>query len=133
MAEREEAVCPGQRALTRAVIKNLYKLMAYKDEYEVARLHLRAGWRDEIARTFKAPVRVSYRLHPPLLRSLGLRRKLAFGPWFSRVFAVLRRLKGAPRDAPGSFRVRSGPAGRAGANIVVSGGNYRRTRPSDAA
>ena len=93
VAQREEAVCPGQRELTRAVIKSLYKLMAYKDEYEVARLYLRAEWRDEIARTFKAPVRVSYRLHPPLLRSLGLRRKLEFGPWFSQVFAVLRRLR----------------------------------------
>jgi indolepyruvate ferredoxin oxidoreductase len=93
VAEREEAVCPGQRPFTRAVIKNLHKLMAYKDEYEVARLHLKAGWRDELARTFEAPVRVSYRLHPPLLRSLGLRRKLELGPWFSQVLAVLRRLR----------------------------------------
>jgi indolepyruvate ferredoxin oxidoreductase len=93
VAAREEAVCPGQRALTRAVIKNLHKLMAYKDEYEVARLHLKAGWRDELARTFEAPLRVSYRLHPPLLRSLGLNRKLELGPWFSHVLAVLRRLR----------------------------------------
>lgn len=93
VAEREEAVCPGQRELTRAVITSLHKLMAYKDEYEVARLYRKAGWRDELARTFEAPARVSYRLHPPLLRSLGLRRKIELGGWFSQVFAVLRRLR----------------------------------------
>lgn len=93
VAEREGAVCPGQRALTQAVIKSLHKVMAYKDEYEVARLYLRAGWRDELAKTFEAPTRVSYRLHPPLLRSLGISHKIEFGPWFSRVFAVLRRLR----------------------------------------
>jgi indolepyruvate ferredoxin oxidoreductase len=93
VARREEAVCPGEHALTHAVIKGLHKLMAYKDEYEVARLYLRAGWRDELARTFTAPMRVSYRLHPPLLRSLGLRRKLELGPWFRPVFAVLHKLR----------------------------------------
>ena len=93
VAEREGTVCPGPGALTRAVIKGLYKLMAYKDEYEVARLYLRAGWRREITKTFEAPVRVSYRLHPPLLRSLGLRRKVELGPWFTAVFAVLHRIR----------------------------------------
>ncbi len=94
VAEREGAVCPGDATLTRAVIRSLYKLMAYKDEYEVARLYLKAGWRDEIAKTFEAPVRISYRLHPPLLRSIGLTHKVELGPWFSWVFTVLRRIRG---------------------------------------
>jgi indolepyruvate ferredoxin oxidoreductase len=80
--------------VTREVVRNLYKLMAYKDEYEVARLHLRAGLRARAEATFEAPVRVSYQLHPPLLRAIGLKRKLRLGPWFTPALGVLRRLRG---------------------------------------
>ena len=80
--------------VTREVVRNLHKLMAYKDEYEVARLHLRAGLRARAEATFEAPVRVSYQLHPPVLRAMGLKRKLRLGPWFTPVLGALRRLRG---------------------------------------
>jgi indolepyruvate ferredoxin oxidoreductase len=93
VARREQETCPGQRDVTRAVIKGLYKLMAYKDEYEVARLYLRQSWKGELQQTFESSVRVSYRLHPPLLRSLGFTRKIKFGPWFSLAFRMLRWMR----------------------------------------
>ncbi|WP_285493474.1 indolepyruvate ferredoxin oxidoreductase family protein [Actinomadura sp. NBRC 104425] len=92
-----------------AVARNLYKLMAYKDEYEVARLSLDPRLRAEIADRFGDRARVAYRLHPPILRALGFKRKIAFGPWFNGVFRVLRamrRLRGTPFDPFGRTRVR---------------------------
>ena len=52
VAARETDVCPGHTALTQAVIRYLYKLMAYKDEYEVARLHLKGTWREQLSGMF---------------------------------------------------------------------------------
>ena len=76
--QREIAVMGTSGALTEAVAANLYKLWAYKDEYEVARLLLD----DEAAREAEAlGGRVYYRLHPPMLRSLGLKRKIKLGRW----------------------------------------------------
>ncbi len=77
----------------RAVVaQNLYKLMAYKDEYEVARLLSRVEGR------------VTYNLHPPLLRAWGLKQKLELGPWFRpalQVLASLKGLRGTPFDVFG--------------------------------
>ncbi|MCY3770914.1 MAG: indolepyruvate ferredoxin oxidoreductase family protein [Gemmatimonadetes bacterium] len=78
----------------------LHKLMAYKDEYEVARL-LTDPSEPGIAERFDGPVRVSYHLHPPLLRAWGLDRKLRLGPWFRpflRIMARCRFLRGTPFD-----------------------------------
>ncbi|HEU4366679.1 MAG TPA: indolepyruvate ferredoxin oxidoreductase family protein [Methylomirabilota bacterium] len=90
----EQAVVPGDTRLGEAVARHLFKLMAYKDEYEVARLHLQADLGRALAAEFPGGVRVHYNLHPPLLRALGLGRKLKFGPWFDGVFRVLASLKG---------------------------------------
>jgi indolepyruvate ferredoxin oxidoreductase len=108
-AAREQVVKPGSSALTRAVIFYLYKVMAYKDEYEVARLHLKAASAEQIRRTFEAPRRVVYHLHPPVLRALGLKRKLALGPWVTPVLRALRwlrRVRGTPLDVFGYAHVR---------------------------
>jgi indolepyruvate ferredoxin oxidoreductase len=82
--------------------------MAYKDEYEVARLHLRPEVRTSIhAEMGEATVR--YQLHPPLLRALGLRRKLSLGTWIEgpfRLLVSLRRLRGTLLDPFGYARVR---------------------------
>jgi indolepyruvate ferredoxin oxidoreductase len=98
---------PGHTAITEAVARNLYKLMAYKDEYEVARLHLDA--RDAVAAEFGADAHVEWNLHPPMLRALGLNRKLKLGAWFTPAMAALRdgkRLRGTPLDPFGRAEVR---------------------------
>ena len=56
--------------------------MAYKDEYEVARLSLAPEAAAAVAAEFGAGAKVSYMLHPPVLRALGMKRKLRLGPWF---------------------------------------------------
>jgi hypothetical protein len=88
---------------------NLYKLMAYKDEHEVARLSLDPVLDAEVEQRFGAGARYSYRLHPPVLRAIGLRRKLTLGPWFRSAFQVLRsmrRLRGTRMDLFGYAAVR---------------------------
>ena len=99
----EQARLPGSSALTEAVARGLHKLTAYKDEYEVARLHV------EGARRLPRGTKVSFHLHPPLLRALGMRRKLKLGPWFLLVLQLLRhgrRLRGTAFDLFGYTRVR---------------------------
>jgi indolepyruvate ferredoxin oxidoreductase len=77
--------------------------MAYKDEYEVARLHLE-GLAD-----LPAGAQVRFHLHPPLLRALGMKRKLRLGRWFGPCFRLLRHgrlLRGTPFDPFGYAAVR---------------------------
>ena len=109
VAVRERAALPGRAEVTQAVARHQYKLMAYKDEYEVARLHLRPARTEETRALFSAPRRVFYHFHPPLLRAMGMKRKLRLGPWFTPVLRVLRglrRLRGTPWDAFGYAHVR---------------------------
>jgi indolepyruvate ferredoxin oxidoreductase len=97
-AEQERT--PGRTELTEAVARNLFKLMAYKDEYEVARLHL-----DSVPPEGK----VWFNLHPPFMRALGLKRKLKLGRWFLPAFRMLwsmRRLRGTKLDPFGLAKVR---------------------------
>jgi indolepyruvate ferredoxin oxidoreductase len=90
-----ESALPGApAALSLAVARNLYKLMAYKDEYEVARLLLDDAERARLARTFGDNPKVTWHLHPTFLRSLGFRQKVKFGPWFAPVLKALRAAKG---------------------------------------
>jgi indolepyruvate ferredoxin oxidoreductase len=97
------------RDLAEAVARNLFKLMAYKDEYEVARLHLDTAERVKLRREFGDDVKVSFNLHPPLLRALGLKRKLRLGGWFLPAFRLLRamrRVRGRWIDPFGHAKVR---------------------------
>ena len=99
--EAESRVRPGSETLARAVAWNLHKLMAYKDEYEVARLLTDPSFDEQVASTFTSPLRVFYHLHPPLLRRLGFRNKMMFGPWFRpflRLLAKGKILRGTPLD-----------------------------------
>ena len=83
--------------LTEAVARYLFKLMAYKDEYEVARLHTDAAFAARIDGMFEGDYRVVHHLAPPLLGRTNERGepvKQAFGPWMRRAFAILARCKG---------------------------------------
>jgi indolepyruvate ferredoxin oxidoreductase len=83
--------------LTEAVARYLFKLMAYKDEYEVARLHTDTGFADKLAAQFEGDVKLHYHLAPPLLGKTNARGepvKQKFGPWMRSAFTVLARLKG---------------------------------------
>ena len=93
-AERKALGPAADPAVTREVARGLHKLMAYKDEYEVARLHLRAAMQRRAEREFTGRVRIHYHLHPPLLRAMGMRRKLRLGRWFEPVLLLLSRMKG---------------------------------------
>ncbi|HEY6532316.1 MAG TPA: indolepyruvate ferredoxin oxidoreductase family protein [Acidimicrobiales bacterium] len=97
-------------ALTRAVAESWFKLLTYKDEYEVARLHLRVDY-DRVASDLgiDGPYRVAYHLHPPVLRRMGMTRKLALGKPYEAAFRVLtrmKRLRGTPLDPFGYDRDR---------------------------
>jgi indolepyruvate ferredoxin oxidoreductase len=101
----ETQALAGSTLLTEAFARALFKLMAYKDEYEVARLHSDPGFAREIAESFEGDYRVTYHLAPPLLArrdpATGLPRKQEFGAWMGPAFAVLARLKflrGTPFD-----------------------------------
>ncbi|MEO3822362.1 indolepyruvate ferredoxin oxidoreductase family protein [Actinomadura sp. B10D3] len=99
----ERAGADGRLAV--AVARNLYKLMAYKDEYEVARLHLDPELARRAEEQFGAGSTVAYMLHPPLLRAMGMDRKIALGrsarPAF-RALRAMRRLRGTPLDPFGA-------------------------------
>ncbi len=99
----------GPTAVTEEVARNLYKLMAYKDEYEVARLSLDPGLTERVRAEFGDGARLAYRLHPPVLRALGMKRKIALGPWFRPVFRLLaaaRKVRGTRLDVFGYAHVR---------------------------
>jgi indolepyruvate ferredoxin oxidoreductase len=86
----------GSTRLTDAVARGLFKLMAYKDEYEVARLHTDPAFTDKIASMFDGPVRLVHHLAPPALARRNERGELVkrpFGAWIRPAFALLARLR----------------------------------------
>jgi indolepyruvate ferredoxin oxidoreductase len=105
----EAARVPGQTRLAEGVARSLFKLMAYKDEYEVARLHLKTDVGAIFAEQYPGGARIAYQLLPPVLRAFGLRRKLALGRWMDGIFRFLvsmRGLRGTPFDPFGRAAVR---------------------------
>ncbi|WP_088344932.1 MULTISPECIES: indolepyruvate ferredoxin oxidoreductase family protein [Rhodomicrobium] len=95
---REAKLAPGSEALTLAVAKNLFKLMAYKDEYEVARLYTDGSFQRQLAREFEGDYKLEFHLAPPLFSKpdpeTGRPRKLRFGGWMMTGFRLLARMKG---------------------------------------
>jgi indolepyruvate ferredoxin oxidoreductase len=89
------------------VAKNLFKLMAYKDEYEVARLQRDAGFLARIEAQFEGDFQVHYHLAPPLLgrrNERGELQKRKFGPatrWVFQLLAACKGLRGTPLDVFG--------------------------------
>src|SRR5258708_2774817 len=99
-----EQAC-GTESLTTAVARSLFKLMSYKDEYEVARLHMEAGFVETLRSEFEGAFTVHYHLAPPMLPlgkdARGRPRKIQLGQWIQlpfRVLAKLKRLRGTPLD-----------------------------------
>ncbi|MBP8029455.1 MAG: 2-oxoacid:acceptor oxidoreductase family protein, partial [Giesbergeria sp.] len=83
--------------LSEAVARYLFKLMAYKDEYEVARLHTDAAFTDTIAAMFEGDYKIVHHLAPPLVakkNDKGELIKQSFGPWVRSAFGLLTKMKG---------------------------------------
>jgi indolepyruvate ferredoxin oxidoreductase len=93
----ESAALPGSVELTEAVAKNLFKLMAYKDEYEVARLYADGAFAEKLRQRFDGDFRLSFHLAPPLLARrdplTGHLQKREYGAWMLPAFRLLARLK----------------------------------------
>jgi indolepyruvate ferredoxin oxidoreductase len=102
----ETARAPGRTGLADAVARNLFKLMAYKDEYEVARLYSDGSFANQVKNEVSGEkLRLKVHLAPPLFARMdkitGEPRKMTFGPWIFQVFGVLAKfkfLRGTPLD-----------------------------------
>ena len=96
--EAERSRAKGMRGLAEAVARGHFKLLAYKDEYEVARLHCAPEFRRKLEAAFEGDWSLEFHLAPPLFArrdpATGAPRKARYGPWMMRVFAVLAKLKG---------------------------------------
>jgi indolepyruvate ferredoxin oxidoreductase len=95
--EAEQRMVPGETSLSHAAARNLYRLMAYKDEYEVARLYTDGSFEEDIRQQFQGDYRLNFHLAPPLLSKVdvwtGRPAKKAYGPGTLRLMRVLARLR----------------------------------------
>ena len=93
----EAAVSKGKDDLSRAVAKYLFKLMAYKDEYEVARLYSNGQFLSQLRAQFTGDYKLQFHLAPPLVapkdQKTGHLKKMTFGPWMLCAFGVLAKFK----------------------------------------
>jgi indolepyruvate ferredoxin oxidoreductase len=113
MAEIERKLAPGRSGLAEAVARGYYKLLAYKDEYEVARLYASPAFQDTLGEAFESRRKLEFHLAPPLLarrdKATGEPRKIRFGAWMLPVFRVLAKgkcLRGTAFDVFGYTRER---------------------------
>jgi len=89
---------PGKKALSAAVARYAFKLMAYKDEYEVARLYSQTDFRKRIADQFEGDYKLTFHMAPPIMSetdpATGELKKRVFGPWMMTAFSLLAKFKG---------------------------------------
>jgi len=104
----ERAVTPRRDTVARAVANGYFKVLAYKDEYEVARLHSSPEFIESIRQQFEGDFRIAFNLAPPLVAGkdelTGEPRKKEYGAWIFPVFRMLAKLKvlrGTPLDVFG--------------------------------
>ncbi len=94
----EAGLGTGSMPLTEAVARYLYKVMAYKDEYEVARLYTNGEFAKKLGDTFEGPYHLTFHMAPPIFNAgtdeLGRPGKRQFGPWMLSALKLLARLKG---------------------------------------
>jgi indolepyruvate ferredoxin oxidoreductase len=86
----------GRAGLSEAVARYLFKLMAYKDEYEVARLYTTGDFEKRVRDTFDGDIKVKFHLAPPIFAKKdadGHGRKSEYGPWVFTAFKLLKRFK----------------------------------------
>jgi indolepyruvate ferredoxin oxidoreductase len=102
-AEREKTT--GMSGFAEAVARYLFKLMAYKDEYEVARLYTDTGFLQRVRAQFDGDLRLEFHLAPPMFAKpdpvTGEPKKMSFGPSMLRLFGILKKfrfLRGTPLD-----------------------------------
>ena len=107
-ARSAEAAVGGDGALAAAVARSYFKLLSYKDEYEVARLHTRTEFLADLKREYGAGTRIRFHFAPPILNlktdSRGRPLKREFGAWILpvlKILARLKRLRGTPFDVFG--------------------------------
>ncbi|MGE3479666.1 MAG: indolepyruvate ferredoxin oxidoreductase family protein [Dongiaceae bacterium] len=92
----EQNKIPGKTAFTEAIAKNLFKLMAYKDEYEVARLYTKGDFIKQVQEQFTGDYKLKFHLAPPLIAprdEKGHLKKITFGPWLLRAFSLLKHFR----------------------------------------
>jgi len=100
LAKIDEVAAPariGVNDLKRQVAITYARVLAYKDEYEVARLYAAPEFRQSLAKVFEGDIRIAFNLAPPILSGKaadGRPKKREFGPWILPLFRVLARLKG---------------------------------------
>lgn len=105
----EDAVSPGSTVLAEAAAAYLFKLMAYKDEYEVARLAMDPQFAADIKAEFGEEAKIAMRLHPPILRAMGMKNKISLGEWARPAMSALargKRLRGTRFDVFGMTAAR---------------------------
>ena len=94
----DEQLGLGGEQLSKAVATYAFKLMAYKDEYEVARLYTDPAFKQKLDEQFEGDYRLEFNLAPPLLAkndpTTGVPRKMQFGPWMMNAYRILAAFKG---------------------------------------
>ncbi|WP_321397778.1 indolepyruvate ferredoxin oxidoreductase family protein [Emcibacter sp.] len=93
----EQAIQAGSTALTEAVMRNYYKLLAVKDEFEVARLYTDGRFREKLGQQFDGDFKLKFHMAPPLLAkkdNQGHLKKMSFGPWMMPALKLVAKMKG---------------------------------------
>ncbi len=112
--EVEAQRVPGTAALAEAVARYYYKLLAIKDEYEVARLYTRPEFRQRLDAAFEGDFTLKFHLAPPLLAKpdpvTGVAQKREYGPWMMSAFGVAGEVQGPARHGARRLRPHRGAA-----------------------
>jgi len=113
LAAAERVQAPGEQGLAAAAARSLFKLMAYKDEYEVARLYTNGEFKKKLSEAFEGDFSLEFHLAPPIFGNQstenGRPRKMVFGPWMMvlfRLIAGFKFVRGTPLDIFGYARER---------------------------
>ncbi|MCB9991161.1 MAG: indolepyruvate ferredoxin oxidoreductase family protein [Rhodospirillales bacterium] len=111
--DAEQKIVANSTVLTEAAARYYHKLLAYKDEYEVARLYTDGDFIKDLEKTFQGNYKLSFHMAPPIMEgndpATGRPKKREFGPWMIKALSVLAKLKGlrgTPLDVFGYHKER---------------------------